>query len=301
MARTIVHLLGTSWCGSSLLNALVDGQPSARGLGEACHWLERRTDAWCTVCQKPATDCPVRELRHSPNFWTALFGLYPDTTVLFHTSKSPTLCFERLPKAPEGVRELRLLLFKYPHEYAQSYLGHPMPKHARTVEAAVEYWLRFHEWVQQYMNFYQWDFDCLSYRELATDPAGTLSRLCQNWSIPFDRDATVHPWGRSKLPPTHTIGGNNAIFAQRTCNSEFFADRAYLDGKYVGKMGSIFLDESWRTNDDLVSCCRSVYTSPASSARMERVARDLRYAPGIAGFLADLTAPRGDAPRVGAS
>jgi hypothetical protein len=91
---------------------------------------------------------------------------------------------------------------------------------------------------------------------LATEPAGLVQRLCELAGIGFD-PARLGNWcGR---PRNCVIGGNVAVYAQLTACRAFFEQNSYLGGKYMGRLGQIFLDEHWRADRHFVKQCLMQY------------------------------------------
>ncbi len=106
----------------------------------------------------------------------------------------------------------------------------------------------------------------MTYRQVVTEPAGTVMRICRFFETPFDGPALAD-WTR---PRNCMIGGNQAVYAQLAGNRGFFAaSSGYLEGKYAGRYGQIFVDDRWRGEAAFVRQCRAVYQ--ACRQRCERL------------------------------
>jgi hypothetical protein len=263
MTRDLLYILGTSFSGSSLLNSLFDAQPSTRGLGEAIHLLRKPTNAWCSRCQCHVEACRLQHAIDPEHFYESVADFYPDAKVFVNSSKQWKFCFEQMPPPPAGYRVRLIVLSKSLEEFAHSYSRH----NACTLERAFNVWVRYYQHLlcnldgqlqrlantpangPFFRNLTEDDVRFLTYRELAADTDSTLRTICNLFDLPFSDAYRAQMWNSN----TCTIGGNNAIYAQRSANATFFESaNAYLDGKYSGKQGSIFCDEQWMSDRDLL-------------------------------------------------
>ncbi|TWU42535.1 sulfotransferase [Novipirellula artificiosorum] len=262
MQPTVVYILGTSYSGSSLLNSLLDSQPRTRGLGEAVHLVSKPTDAWCSRCQCPISECQLQPKTNPDRFYESLFEAYPETDCIVNSSKHWGQCFRLMPIPPQPYRICLVVLSKSLEEFAHSYARHDQC----SVTEAFDEWVSFYEHllgsidsilanaatteVQQTLcsRISQDRVATVTYRELATATDATMERLCDELALPFDRAFRNRLWHGD----TCTIGGNNAIYAQQTGNVAFFQQESeYLDGKYLGQHQSIFYDNQWVKNAEL--------------------------------------------------
>lgn len=257
MARkTVLFVLGSAFSGSSLLNKCLDTQPMIRGLGEACHLVLSKTDAFCSNCQAPVFKCPTRSMITGKvdRLYEILFDYY-GCDVLVNASKHPRLCFRKgcFPSPEHDVKFL--VIAKMPHAFIWSWMKHN--KRNSVMDG-------FGEWANLYAHIAMVldgaiagepgliprqilpdDIRFVSYERLARNHRLETNRICQWLGTRYVNSHAIDPWG---FPTdTHTIGGNNAIYAQTTRNEVFFSEakKDYLDGKYVGKYHQVFEDRQW--------------------------------------------------------
>lgn len=263
MHRTIVYILGTSFSGSSLLNSLFDAQQRTRGLGEAIHLIRKPTDAWCSGCQCPVDKCALQK-RIDPNrFYQSVSSFYPETEVLVNSSKYWQYCFDEMPIPDESYSIRMIILSKSLEEFAQSYATH----NECSFQQAFNIWVHFHEQLLSNLDHVTGGFSLdgnaaglcnrvlasdiayVAYRQLASMTDTTMHGLCDRLSLPFDSGYRHRLWGGD----TCSIGGNNAVYAQRSDNSVFFrSENNYLGGKYQGRQGVVFCDQQWMDNPTLL-------------------------------------------------
>jgi hypothetical protein len=264
MTPDVLYILGTSFSGSSLLNSLFDAQPSTRGLGEAIHLLRKPTNAWCSHCQCPVEACRLQHAIDPEHFYESVANFYPESRVFVNSSKQWKFCFEQMPPPPENFRVRLIVLSKSLEEFAHSYSRH----NDCPLERAFNVWVRYYQHLLRNLddqlqrlaitpsssgtlfgNLTQEDVCFLTYRELATETDSTLRTICNRFELPFSDAYRAKMWNSN----TCTIGGNNAIYAQRSANATFFeSGSAYLDGKYSGKQGTIFCDNQWVSDQGLL-------------------------------------------------
>ena len=109
------------------------------------------------------------------------------------------------------------------------------------------------------------DVAYVRYHELATQTDATIKRLCDQLALPFDRAFRDRLWGGD----TCTIGGNNAIYAQRTHHAVFFEPQQdYLSGKYSGRQGTVFYDDFWKGDRDLGDAAQKYRASKAGEIEL---------------------------------
>lgn len=283
LPKTVLYVMGTSYSGSSLLNALLDNQPGIRGLGEAHHFTKSDSTAKCAACKVAVTDCEFCKtlLPSGQNLYGMAFAADPETQVLVNASKHPSLLWQ--PPVPTGVRAAAVILAKPPHAFAHSYVKH----HPETGAVAewLDMWFRVHVLVFRSLaraacSVLAADRDeppisptatcVMQYRYLATDPAGAVQQVCKMLGRPFDPTA-MQLWGHPK--GTHTIGGNYAVLCQRTKDTPFFERLDHLDGKYRERWGQIFYDETWRADEPFKQAAVEFYQQPMPAEYTECLIR----------------------------
>jgi LPS sulfotransferase NodH len=262
MKRQAILIVGPAWSGSSILNTLLNTQPGVIGLGEACHWRQPEPTGWCSNCRVAGADCQLYPKIDKQRMLGSALDAYPGKHTVVDGSKH----WSRLvtnQETPEWEIERRLiLLHKTPHAWTYSAMRHTKWGYEKC----------FEEWLQQA----KYNFNCIAksreavqwtpkahrgflrlapdavmpigYEDMMRDPFRTLRTICDFSNIEFDYDAAQH-WGRTD---TCIIGGNNAVYAQFEAKSSFWQKAPeYLDGKYEGRHGQLFLDEQWRTDAEL--------------------------------------------------
>ena len=278
--RQVVYGLAAAWSGSSLLNALLATQPGVVALGEVGHVRHlEQTDAWCSRCQRPVQRCRLARVADPRRFFASIFDEYPGAQVLVDFSKHWSAALRGYVPEPQH-RVKVLLLSKTPHEFAHSSLGH---RPERGVGEAFRDWFELYEFLLRRLDQFcaythhrsgrcagpsvrPQDVLGVTYRQVVTEPAGTVMRICRFFDTPFDGRALAD-WTR---PRNCMIGGNQAVYAQMAGNRAFFAGSSpYLQGKYAGRYGQIFVDDRWRGEAAFVRQCRAVYQ--ACRQRTERL------------------------------
>lgn len=257
MRRSILHVLSTSYSGSTLLGLLLDSQPSVRSLGEAIHLPQRSERARCLQCRVPAARCRLGQVVSSESFYGSLFRYYGcGTSVLVDTSKSlrNSLLYHRYE--PEFCHQF-VLLSKAPHEFAASWIGHHT---SSTVDDAF----------RTYVSFYRaelealWD-DCgvtpncvaaVTYRRLSTSPDPVIQTLCHFLAVPGTPISSCRWWETD----SHLIGGNWLVNAQVVgFDSELRRASPRDQRRYHGREHAIAYDDGWRDDQSFLADCEAAY------------------------------------------
>lgn len=252
MKRTIACIIGTSYCGSSLLNLLLDSYHGVRGLGEAANLLRPDAKANCSRCQRLVQHCPLAGHVRQTAFYESIFEFYSDCDVLVDSSKSVAACFGAHRFEPHFIHKV-LLLSKSPHEFAHSWTGH----HTATVLDAFRLYVDFYAKQLLLLREQSWlrPWDCLrvTYRDLAMRTNTVLAPIADFLGIASQRRAAF--WESD----THVVGGNWMIAAQTSSRRELFEPRDQLRGKYSGKYRRVFYDDQWRADESFLEQCLDAY------------------------------------------
>jgi hypothetical protein len=267
----VVWIVGASFSGSSLLNLLLDTQPTVRGLGEGSQVYRRGT--WgkrnvvhvsggpCALCRSTVDECGLYKNYHGEPFYRFNFDHY-GCNLLVDSSKSVDMFCVKPREAEFGYTIV--LISKSPPEAVQSPRLHAKwdhwDAHAKQV-ASVEHALSFYiatyrdyllELAQLKMSA---PIVCVQYAQLARNPMRSIERLCNVVDEPFDTQRLADRWWETD---THVLGGNPAVVAQIAQDDSLaFAvprDR-YLDGKYDKREGQIFYDASWQRDLGFLEAC----------------------------------------------
>ena len=254
MRRTIALIIGTPFCGSSLLNLLLDSQRPVRGLGEAANLLAGQPQAPCSRCGEDVSACPFYKVVDRSRFYGSLFDFYGDASALVDSSKEFSWCFYAHRFDPAFAYK-PIFLSKAPHEFAHSWLGHHP---CDSVKAAFLRYINLYEeqlgWVSRQPWFTPGDCTAITYRDLATRPQRTLMAVCDYLGVPY---AWNPAWWRSD---SHIIGGNRIMTAQvGEAPAGIACDSTYLNAKYRDRFHTIFYDAQWRADAAQLREFRTLY------------------------------------------
>ena len=272
--KQVIHVLGTSYCGSTVLNQLLNTMPGVRGFNELWHFYEPDTEAYCSNCECHMSECKLATQLDKTKLWSSLFEAYPDMHVIVETSKHPTL-LELCPPVPETFKNQFLVLYKLPHEFAWSYLVH---ENLTTTEANLrKAWavgLEVYQAIKTYLDSNSLDaVPCIAYEYLCPGGDAFLDLQLAALKLPPTALATRrNPWQKTKSPATCMFGGNNAVYAQTTANRAFFEEEVtHLTAKYQGKYHQVFYDDSWQKNPNYLDLCHKLYGVSSFEAYRQRI------------------------------
>lgn len=252
MALTVLQIVGTSFCGSSLLNALLDTQDGIVALGEVHRvcW-PRSQDFYCLRCH---TDDPLccafyRDFVNDGMDATDVYSYAARRSgcnVLVDTSKS---WFNVARMFDRRYDIHAVVLSKSPHESAFSHRTHHGDMSMREC---------FRQYLLHYIGALR-AFEmrgnpviCVQYASLAKDFRRQVRYLCGLCGITCDERALE---SRLFSARSHSIRGNPAVIAQMMGNREFFSKH----DKYHGRLGEIFLDEAWKGDASFLRECLALY------------------------------------------
>lgn len=280
--RTVLHILSTSYAGSSLLNLLLDAQPAIRGLGEVYHGTFDQGVA-CTQCG-PLSNCPMR--LDLSRFYGSAFDFYPDTQTLVDASKG--LWRSMLLHPPEhDVQHAIIVLSKTPHGFARSAYRHD----------SLEVW----QALEQYLAYYGCVLTQLvtepraigvprlnvTYRDLCErtdDVLGRIGELCGTRMQPV----AATRWWESD---SHIIGGNYMVAAQITgFQEQLQRSSASVVARYKDKERKVVYDSEWSRDVPFLRVVRFYYTKLRD--RLEAVLAAIGQ-PSLVAMLAELDAQIG--------
>lgn len=243
--RSLIHIAGLHFSGSSLLNLLLDTQPGIRGCGELYHLYEGSKDCFCS-CGEWLTKCPIYGPMAADAVYDECASAY-DCRVLVDASK---ILSRMQPRIPSDWNVCALVLSKTPHAWAYSHRSH-LPRECRPLDELFASYL----WTyRQMLEFYPrsgYSMITCTYEHFVADPASVVRRVCENVGIAFDPAALDHWWSTD----THVAGGNVSVLHQVR------GDDAYFDasGKYRDKYHSIFLDDAWKDDKGFIQECLDAY------------------------------------------
>jgi len=224
----IIYVFGTSWCGSSLLNALLDSEPGVRGLGEVWKVWKMHRPELCWKCGSGECVFFARWPK-GRNFFEWAFEKYACHTII-DTSK-------HWAKAPlhGNYRVMNMILSKSPHEHAASYVRRFGRFGARGKWSFVD-WI---DWYGDSLKAAGPDPLTLTYRMLATSPTSSVKKVMA-W-------AGNQPTGKRAMRKldtgTHIYGGSPAMQQQYE----------------RGDIRKTAYDDAWKADKPFRKACHQAY------------------------------------------
>src|SRR5208282_303839 len=98
--RKVAFIAGTAYCGSSLLNLLLDTQaPAIRGLGERSQ-TDGEAGGPCVVCNSSLKDCRLYSQWNGRGFYEFNFNHY-DCGTLVDSSKRTNMLLQGMGREPD--------------------------------------------------------------------------------------------------------------------------------------------------------------------------------------------------------
>jgi hypothetical protein len=260
--KKVAYIAGTAYCGSSLLNILLDTQaPAIRGLGERSQ-TDGEMGGPCVVCNSAVKQCRLYSQWDGNNFYQFNFDHYGSST-LVDSSKRTNMLLQAMAREPHFDYYV-LHMSKSPHAAAYSIMKHwehdswdrPLTESKRDILEAFTVWIETNQLYIDELELYGDGVKAIKsiqYDALVGNPAGVVEEICQWLGEPFDL-ARLENW---QAPTTHILGGNPAILMQ-VLGEKVLPDD-YLGGKYAEKQGKIFADEAWKRDTTFVSGAIEAY------------------------------------------
>jgi hypothetical protein len=274
--KKIVFVAGTAFCGSSLLNILLDTQnPAIRGLGERSQ-TDGEAGGPCILCNKYISECQLYSQWTGRRFYEFNFNHY-DCSTLVDSSKRTNILLRAMAEEPH-FQYFVLHMSKTPHAAAFSVLKHwqydywdvPLDKSKRDMTAAMDVWLGTNRlYLEEVRRGMVEAVKHVHYDDLALNSAAVIENICQWLGEPFS-PTQLRQW---RSPTTHILGGNPAILMQ-VLGQDVLPDN-YLGGKYAERTGKIFVDEAWQHDKAFLTNCVRAYRRMAK--RLDPVLSALGY------------------------
>lgn len=234
MKPKVIYVFGASYCGSSILNLLLDTQRGVSGMGEAWRIYGEDRKQSCYVCgDKPCS--LYKEWKESGLGFYEYARRVNGGDILVDTSKNPGRA-----QLLDNVKVIPVVLSKTPIGIAASNIGHGYSKPVKNA-------------IRTFANLYTEVFSAypnalaVTYRDLATRPKEAIARIGREAGFeagPIDG----WDWSRER----HIQGGN--VAARRQALSE--TDAEFMEKqlpKYEGKRGRLYYDESGERDEKLVA------------------------------------------------
>ncbi|MGO9109327.1 MAG: hypothetical protein ACLP9L_08850 [Thermoguttaceae bacterium] len=247
--KKVAFIAGTAYCGSSLLNILLDTQaPAIRGLGERSQ-TDGEMGGPCVVCNSEVKDCRLYSQWDGKDFYEFNFNHYGCST-LIDSSKRTNILLEGMAREPQ-FKYYVLHMSKTPHAAAYSIMKHwehdswdvPLTESKRDIIDAFNVWIETNRLYIDELELFGENVKgvkSIQYDALVRNPAAVIEEICQWLGEPFNLER-LQNW---QSPTTHILGGNPGVLMQ-VLGEKALPDN-YLGGKYAEKRGKIFADEAWR-------------------------------------------------------
>ncbi len=237
--KGVFLIVGSSYCGSTLLNILLGAHPRVAGGGEL-HWLVRADDrqraheGLCVFCKE---DCRL---------WTPAVRDAITADMLYETTArvfgKPFVCdASKMPAWSEfmapltAARRLRILMVKHPLRHVASFVEKERRRDPSSPLADIDEVLR--QLAIFYKDAHAEPIDrLLRYEDLAADPRGVATELLGRFGLAYD--TAMDDW---RAHPHHHIGGNAGPRSQILPTSR--PTGGLLQRKYNRK--DIFIDDSF--------------------------------------------------------
>ena len=281
--KKVAFVAGTAFCGSSLLNILLDTQaPAIRGLGEQTQ-VAGEGGGPCVVCKGMVDECQFYRQWNGKDFYEFNFNHYGCST-LIDSSKRTNMLLQGMAREPQ-FRYYVLHMSKTPHAAAYSIMKHwqhdywdlPLSDAKRDIAGAFRVWIETNRlYIDELRGSNLEGRKPVHYDSLARNPSVVVEEICQWLGEPFNPER-LQNW---RSPTTHILGGNPAILMQvlgdfpTVLGREVVPD-IYLDGKYAQKKGKIFTDEVWKGDECFLKSVIATYEQ--LSRELDPVLASLEY------------------------
>ena len=293
-----LYVTGWAFSGSTILNAILNSQPTLRGMGEGrgvfAHHGEPGRCGPCASCESEVVDCGfwasvMTRMERDEHFYRAVAAEFQArgdeiTTTLVDTSKGEKF-LENVSR--EDSVNLRLaVITKSPHAQAYSFREQASNAEERARFSDIEATFRFlpskwHKTKQWARRLGKSDPLVICYHCLCKNPAEVVRDVCAALGEPFDRAAlTCDDWWQTD---SHPIGGNPGAISLSSPSGEFqlagFGGReGYLMGKYQGedRRRSVFEDRDWAKDAEF--CQQAAQAYQAMPETFWRSMRQLGFA-----------------------
>jgi hypothetical protein len=234
--KQVIYIYGTSYCGSSIANLMLNSQRIIRGLGEAHILYEPHKEYNCPVCKEV---CKVyAEWDRKENFYDFCFKHYK-CEILVDSSKN----VRKLPLSSEHTLR-NFVISKEPQAFAVAWLWEQRTRRPYdTIESAIASWIEKHKGIMEHLQRKQHVY-FFPYKLLSLDPVWFTSHVCRICGIPFMKPL-LEKWQETD---THIMAGNNEVRYQVVAHKE--EEKLEELGSHMeGKYGRIFYDKRWMQQD----------------------------------------------------
>ena len=260
MDKCIAYVSGMSYCGSTLLGALLDTQRGVSHVGEAHTVYARNMKKACWLCE--STECRLYSTwnGNKTSFYQhAMVG--HAANVLVDTSKN----LANIGLGGYDYPFKHILLSKHPAAFVYSFRYHKGVRKGEDVPPKEVIFNNYFTKYDQYLRELE-DPLIITYEELASAPVRTCETICLFLGVLFDKER-MQDW---RTAHSHTIAGNFSVRWQRLHKQEW-ATKSLLP-KYRDKYSKIFHDVSWMRDGEWKDE-REEFWANADSKWLELLAR----------------------------
>lgn len=241
----IIQLCCMHFSGSSILNVLLNAQPGIRGMGELYHVYEGQKQCFCS-CGKRLPECDFYGPMSVEGVYATCREAYGCEAIVDSSKNSMRM----ESRVPDGWDSVAVILSKEPHAWLHSHVSHVLDNTRPPVEL-LSYFIHTYRRALDLYREKGREVIAVTYRELATDPAAVVRRICERTTGAFDPAAMERWWETD----THIAGGNAAVFHQVRSTERYFRTIS----KYQDRMHRVFLDESWMQDQEFIRECLEAY------------------------------------------
>jgi len=283
MLKQMIGILGTSYCGSTLLSFMMDCMPNVTSVGEVYAKTKEKNRLpekpyFCTCCRDKG--CPyitrdfVMTLRPDNVYrrFAQRFKLGEKDTLL--TSDKSYAAYEaavphhRLDFPAKGI-----LMFKRPEANIKSFMTHAgLRDNPMDFDEAVKTWTGWYQQCLVTLHRLRMPFVTVQYEDFAKNPGFELKRICDAFDIEYNYDALQY-WKYEH----HQCGGNTGAHIN-------ILGTKFTDGwwwkKQHGSPSTKYYNESYRKEITVDETWRDVLTTEQienikKSSAIQRLYKDM--------------------------
>ena len=246
--KKVAFIAGTAFCGSSLLNILLDTQgPAIRGLGERSQ-TEGEAGGPCVLCKKPVKICRLYSRWNGRDFYEFNFNHYGCST-LVDSSKRTNMLLQGMAREPQFMYYV-LHMSKTPHAAAHSIMKHwqydhwdrPLTDSKRDITKAFQAWISTNQlYLDEVCQGEAAGVKHVHYDTLAGNPATVIEEICQWLGEHSAQNGSKNGDRQRRISWAETRQYSCKCIAKRPPRP-----KALLRGKIHKKGGKIFVDEAWK-------------------------------------------------------
>ena len=208
--KTLVQILGCSFCGSTYTGMVLGALDGVGHIGES-HWSDDPRDLGCWVCQKRGLVCPVitqeakREAKNAGSRWYAAWAEILGVDVIVSGDKIPINYEGKM----SGCLRIPLVLFRSPEGQVASNKTHTPGRDSFEAVASLHHTQKIYEDIVTSAETSTQGIESrppifLDFDHFLSAKRGVLAKLCEMIGVSFREDALRY-WNFAQ----HTIGGND--------------------------------------------------------------------------------------------